>query len=318
MLSIFEQKEYFLKNSSYDKAMYRLVGILKKLNTKEKVTKEALAKEYNVSIRTIQKDINERLSRIFPIICERGVYRYKDNFDLKKLINAEELVILEMLKSISKSFGANFEMKATKMLDKFYKEDENFILSKMVMEDLDTHLEIVQSLQQAITDKKTVKFYYKKSRIAEPYKITIFEGFWYLYAKDRGDGRFKTFYIKDIKNLSVCNENFEIDKDKMEILKNAVNIWFEPDSKPFKVTFYADKSIAKYFFRKSFFNSQKILENYSDGSIKFSIQATSKKAVLYEVKKWLPDLYILSPLSLQKEFISMLRVFCDKQTISSV
>ncbi len=307
-----------MKNSSYDKAMYRLVGILKKLNNQEKVTKKELAKEYGVSERTIQTDINQRLSRIFPIKLEKGVYRYKDNFDLKKLINAEELVILEMLKSISKSFGTNFEMKATKMLDKFCNIDENFILSKMIMEDLDTHLEIVKILQKAIIDNKIIKFYYKKPRIAEPYKITIFEGFWYLYAKDKGDERFKTFYIKDIKNLFVIDENFEIDKNKMEILKNAVNIWFEANSKPFEVVLYADKSIAKYFFRKSFFNTQEILENYSDGSVKFSIQATSKKAVLYEVKKWLPDLYILSPYSLQKELISMLRVFCDKQSTFSV
>ena len=307
-----------MKKHNYDKVLTRLLGIIKKLNAQEKITKESLAKEYGVSKTTIQKDINERLSGFFPIMLENGYYRYEDSFDLKKLINAEDIIILEMLKSISKSFGVVFEMKAGKLLDKFYKEDENFILSKMVMEDLDTHLEIVKTLQQAITDRKIVKFHYKKPRIIEPYKITIFEGFWYLYAKDRGDRRFKTFYIKDIKNLSVCNENFEIDKDKIEILKNAVNIWFEPDSKPFEVVFYADKSIAKYFFRKSFFNSQKILEQWSDGSIKFAIQATSKKAVLYEVKKWLPDLYILSPQSLKEEFISMLQTFCDKQITFSV
>ncbi len=303
-----------MKKNNYDRVLTRLLGIIKKLNAREKITKEALAKEYNVSNRTIQKDINERLSRIFPIIYEKGYYKYKDNFDLKKLRNAEDIVILEMLKSISKSFGASFGMKATRMLDKFHNEDENFILSKMVMEDLDTHLEIVKSLQQAINDNKVIKFHYKKPRVIEPYKITIFEGFWYLYAKDRGDERFKTFYVKDIKNLSISDEGFEIDKDKIEILKNAVNIWFEPDSKPFEVVLYADKSIAKYFFRKSFFNSQKILENYSDGGIKFSIQATSKKAVLYEVKKWLPDLYILSPQSLKEELVSMLQDFCNLQS----
>ncbi len=298
--------------------MFRLVGIIKKLNAQEKITKKALAKEYGVTQRTIQKDINERISGFFPIIYENGYYRYRDGFDLKKIRNAEDIVILEMLKSISKSFGASFGMKATRMLDKLYNEDENFILSKMVIEDLDTHLEVVKSLQQAITDNKVIKFYYKKSRVIEPYKITIFEGFWYLYAKDRGDGRFKTFYVKDIKNLSVSDDRFEMDKDKIEILKNAVNIWFEPDSKPFEVMLYADKSIAKYFFRKSFFNSQKILENYSDGSIIFSIQTTSKKAVLYEVKKWLPDLYILSPQSLKEELVSMLQTFCDKQITFSV
>ena len=313
-----EKKEYFLKKNNYDKVLTRLLGIIKKLNAQEKITKKALAKEYGVTQRTIQKDINERLSGFFPIIYENGYYRYKDGFDLKKLRNAEDIIILEMLKSISKSFGASFGTKATRMLDKIYNEDENFILSKMVIEDLGTHLEMVKSLQQAINDNKIIKFYYKKPRVIEPYKITIFEGFWYLYARDRGDRRFKTFYVKDIKNLSVSNDRFEIDKNKIEILKNAVNIWFEPDSKPFEVTFYADKSIAKYFFRKSFFNSQKILEQYSDGSIKFSIQATSKKAVLHEVKKWLPDLYILSPQSLKKEFVSMLQTFCDKQITFSV
>lgn len=50
----------------YDKILTRLVGILYKLSHNELPTTSQLANEYNVTTRTIQKDIYQRLSS-FPI-----------------------------------------------------------------------------------------------------------------------------------------------------------------------------------------------------------------------------------------------------------
>ena len=62
---------------------------------------------------------------------------------------------------------------------------------------------LIKSLQDAIINFNQIEFYYKsKYRVIEPYKITTFDGYWYLYGKDITQNKLKTFYIKDINNLN--------------------------------------------------------------------------------------------------------------------
>ena len=46
--------------NKHDKIATRLSLILTKLNNGERLSVEALAKEFNVTVRTIQRDLNER------------------------------------------------------------------------------------------------------------------------------------------------------------------------------------------------------------------------------------------------------------------
>jgi predicted DNA-binding transcriptional regulator YafY len=48
---------------SYDKALYRLVSIIAMLLKDERPTIKSLSEEFNVSIRTIQKDVYQRLGQ---------------------------------------------------------------------------------------------------------------------------------------------------------------------------------------------------------------------------------------------------------------
>ena len=48
---------------SYDKALYRLVSIIAMLLKDERPTIKSLAIEFNVGIRTIQKDVYQRLGQ---------------------------------------------------------------------------------------------------------------------------------------------------------------------------------------------------------------------------------------------------------------
>lgn len=50
------------KDRHYDKALYRLLTIMVMVLKDERPTIKSLAEEFNVSIRTIQKDIYQRLS----------------------------------------------------------------------------------------------------------------------------------------------------------------------------------------------------------------------------------------------------------------
>lgn len=52
----------------YDKTLTRLNTILARLNDGEVLSVKELAEEFNVSIRTIQRDFNEKLVGLYPII----------------------------------------------------------------------------------------------------------------------------------------------------------------------------------------------------------------------------------------------------------
>src|SRR5450830_497977 len=51
-----------VRTTDKDTFGYRLVQILKKLNQGERLNPKALAEEFNVNLRAIQRDLNERFS----------------------------------------------------------------------------------------------------------------------------------------------------------------------------------------------------------------------------------------------------------------
>lgn len=67
---------------SYDKALKRLITILSKIHKDERPTIEELSSEFNVSKRTIQYDIYNRLQE-YPIIKDKeGRLIFMDDFSL--------------------------------------------------------------------------------------------------------------------------------------------------------------------------------------------------------------------------------------------
>ncbi len=301
----------------YDKKLFRLFNVLVRLKEGRVLKKRDLAKEFNVTEKTIQNDINKILKNIVEVEPSRKGY-YIKNFDKNRIENFEDKLILDILESISGSMGEVFQNKSQKIFDKLKNPHEDFILSKMQIEDISEIKDDIQILKDAIQDKTIVEFFYSnKKRDIEPYKLTIFEGYWYLYARDISADRYKTFYLKDIKYLKKTDRNFKLDEEKMDMLDNALNIWFEPDMKPFEVVLFAKKKIAKYFKRRKISPTQKILRELDDG-LEFSVQTTSKTAILFEIKKWIPELIVISPKYLAKEMLCLVKEYEKNQTISSV
>jgi len=62
---------------------------------------------------------------------------------------------------------------------------------------------------------------------------------------------------------------------------------------------------------KKFLSSQKFIEELEDGSVVFSIEYTQALEVLPFIQKWIPDLIILEPQELKKEFVNKLYSFIN-------
>ena len=71
---------------NYDKKIFRLIFIINKLDSGEKVSTYDLAEEFNVSVRSVQRDIDLLQTTGFLLASpERGIYSFEEGFSLKKM-----------------------------------------------------------------------------------------------------------------------------------------------------------------------------------------------------------------------------------------
>ncbi len=303
-----------MKKHDYDKILYRLNSIWQRLREGEVLSVKDLAQEFNVSTKTIQRDFNERLIHKLPIEKQGHKWKVKDGHSLDKNLSFEENLVLDILKELSFSMGESFASRTSSLFSKLQNSHDNPIYSKIEIEDILDKTDLIKDLQVAINNLVQIEFNYKdKYRFVEPIKITTFEGFWYLYGKDLLEDKLKTFYIKDIKKLSLSNKKFQKNNVYIEKLENAINIWFEPNKESFEVRLLASKEIAKYFKRRPLCKSQIIVKENLDKSVEILLYATSENELIYELKKWQPSLIVLEPKSLAKKMLDISRKYYDEQ-----
>ncbi len=97
-----------MQQHDYDKILYRLMSILGRLNDGKILYKDDLAKEFNVSTKTIQRDFNERLVTRFPIHRLGNGWKMMEGHHLEKSRAVEDILVLDILKTFSSGLGASF------------------------------------------------------------------------------------------------------------------------------------------------------------------------------------------------------------------
>jgi predicted DNA-binding transcriptional regulator YafY len=86
-----------MTTGNHDTLVYRLAQILVKLNQGEKLEPQALADEFGVNLRTVQRDLNERFAYL-PLQKTEGRYRLDPAF-LGKL-NARDIERFDCLEGV--------------------------------------------------------------------------------------------------------------------------------------------------------------------------------------------------------------------------
>ena len=281
----------------YDKILTRLTIILSRLNDGEALSVKELAKEFNVSERTIQRDFNERLIS-FPIYQEKKRWKMHDGYKLEKSKSLEDELVLDIIEKITESIGGNFFFKAQKLLSKIKNEDFNPIYAKLNIEDISDKFNDIQIIEKAIKEKRVLKCNYNDEQhpiyttTIKPLKIVNFDGFWYLLALR--EDTLKKYYLKNISNPAMMDDTFKTDNKIQELLNNSISIWFQEDVESFEVKLYADKLATKYFKRRTL-PTQKINSLNSDGTMEFTISITHEMEIIPIIKYWIPHLFVLEP-----------------------
>lgn len=300
----------------YDKILTRLTIILSRLNSGDALSEQELAVEFNVSIKTLQRDFKERLAS-FPIYKENKLWKMQNGFKIEKTKSLEEQLILDILEKMTESIGGNFAVKSHKLLSKIRNEDFNPIYTKLNIEDITNRLDDIMLIEQAIKEKKELECHYENDREGkfqarlQPLKIVNFEGFWYLVAFR--NNYLEKYYLKTLSNIKTTNTIFSTDKNIDDLLTNSISIWFKADIEPYIVKLYADSTATKYFLRRPL-PTQSIESVHQDGTMEFTVKITDEMEIIPLIKYWIPHLKILEPSWISEMLNEDLQTYWDNRT----
>lgn len=215
----------------------RLFGIIYLLLSKNTMTAKELAEYFEVSTRTIYRDI-ELLSELnIPIYMSKGKHggislleNYK--FDKSLLTNEEQNQILFSLQGMNKLQIDNKDI-YEKLKNIFSKDEESwFDVDFSVWGKSDTHNQIFKLIRDSILNKYVIEFSYFNSygknakRIVEPLKLYFRYNSWYLCGFDKGKKDYRFFKLMRIKELKILDKTFE---------RTVKNIDYEKNDNPPKI-----------------------------------------------------------------------------------
>ena len=260
-----------------------------------------LAKELDVSTKTIQRDLYEVLKGLGAVKEGRNwkIDPKLANDDL----NTNERLILGILDEMAKSAGKIFYSKAHSLLTQITQQLEHPIFANVNGEYLEEkNIELFENIEKAIKEKNEIKFDYEKYNFhVKPLKLAFFDGFWYLLALHIHNNKetFKKYHLKTIRNVQALNKTFEIPALVEERLKYANSVWFNLDEQ-FVVRLFIDKEVKKYFERKPL-RGQTIIGEDKDGSIEIEIKISNTMEILPLILYYIPYIKVLEPQSLADE-----------------
>lgn len=292
-----------MTQSTHDTLVYRLAGILTKLNQGQRLSPQELAQEYGVNLRTIQRDLNVRFAYL-PLQKSNGYYSLEAAY-LGKL-NTKDVQRFAGLAGVSKLFPS--------LGDVFFRDLFSGDLQSAILvkghnyENLDDKQPEFHRLEEAINQRRHITVEYLKGstlkvypRLA-PFKLVNQKGIWYLVAMD--ESKLKSFAFTKINNFRLLASSFEPDPDIEQRLADEDGIWFSDE--PINVTLHVDRQVASYFKRRTLVANQTIEEESLDGSIIISAKVGHPNQIMPIVRYWIPHVRILSPVTLQAELREML------------
>lgn len=287
----------------HDKIGVRLGMILTKFNSGESFTVMELAEEFDVSKKTIQRDLKVRLAYL-PIEKKEGRYCLEE-YCLGKLSfdDIKNFATFSGLKELYPSLNDAF------IIDVLNKKiNPSMHIKGYQYEDLSHKLDDFTTIASAIVKKEQIYFTYKeKQRIVSPYRLLNTNGIWYLAGTH--DGVLKAFSFSKIANLQSSDISFTVEKKIVDTIEDDSSTWFTENH--IEVTLEVDIDVADYFLRRSLLPHQRVLES-TDKKLVLFTKVAYEEEILKQVRYWIPHITILAPTYLQEKLEESLKKYLKK------
>jgi len=287
-----------------EKLAQRLSHILALLHQNDAIDKHQLAQTFGVDVRTIERDLGERLHGIAERGADggwqlmhhaRSTIPARHLHDYARLAGTEHLFPDTSLRYLLTQLETPQARRATQV-------------QATAHEDLraqNAHSpQLFALLQTAIEQRHTCRFTYKnKPRHAQPYRLIHKNGVWYLAAVE-GD-RLKNFSVALITTLQVDEASrFTLDPVHQDYINAKDDVWFTEGTT--EVLLRVAPEVAHYFIRRALLPQQQQHVD-ADGSLLVTTHINHPNQLLPVVRYWLPNVRIVRPVEWHEALVDSLR-----------
>jgi predicted DNA-binding transcriptional regulator YafY len=282
------------------KLALRLSKILALLHQGDDIDKYWLAEKYKVSVRTIERDLSDRLG---GIVEQTAAGRWQLVPQQRSTIPARHLHGYARMAGTEHLFP---DRSLPYLLEQLETPDPRRAthVQPTPHEDLRTQSPAFAQLQAAIERHRECRFTYKaKPRHAQPYRLIHKSGVWYLAAEEAG--RLKNFSVALIEGLLVDEATrFTPKRAHQDYINAKDDVWFTEGTT--EVLLRVAPEAAHYFARRQLLPQQQHRAS-TDGSLLVTTQINHINQLLPVVRYWLPNVRIVEPKAWHEELVEGLK-----------
>ncbi|MBE5991636.1 MAG: YafY family transcriptional regulator [Paenibacillaceae bacterium] len=290
----------------------RLIGIISILLQKEKVTAPYLAEKFEVSRRTINRDVENLCKAGIPIVTEQGKnggISIAEGYKVDKTLftSGEIQAILSGLKSLDSVSGSN---RYQLLMDKLSCGSNDYVgasgpvvinLSSWYQSSLPPKFELIKD---AIERKKKIEFHYygpggDNTRLLEPCLLIFEWSSWYVWGYCLLRDDFRMFKLNRMDQIRCTNEDCEKREIPLYHMDPRKVSW----TNGVEVTAEFDKSMKWRLIEEFGINS--FIEN-ADGRLLINIGWSDQESLFGWLLGFRDCVRIIEPVEYQKDFLNLL------------
>lgn len=197
----------------------RLIAMIYKLLNHEVLSASLLAEEFQVSTRTIYRDIDVICAAGIPVISHQGInggYGIMDGYKMdKSLLGSYDVdSLITVLSSLSSVFEDERAQGTIERLQTVGTSPQTPSLA-VNLETLRTDPDALHHLRTGITERKVVRFDYinakneRTTRDMEPIRLHFKYSNWYIYGFCRTRRDYREFRLSRMMNCSLTQETYQ-------------------------------------------------------------------------------------------------------------
>lgn len=296
----------------------RLLGIIYILMKQDTVTASELAKRFEVSIRTIYRDLDTLSAAGIPVYAKKGKNGgicLTEQFVLNKMLITEEeqQEILSALVSL-KEIGVQEEQNTLQKLGEFFKADPVDWIAIDLSDWGGGRKQLYDDIRHAIFSHRLLCFdYYGQNgkmtkRVVEPMQLVFKEYTWYLRAFCRERQASRMFKLFRMKRVQVLQETFLPRVDWNQEKKEEQEEKSVPDNMVKHLEIQIDKREAYRVYDRF---EEEQLEVLEDGSFLAHMDAWVDDWVYGFLLSFGPSAKVLAPDEIRQEMQKRLKAMLE-------
>lgn len=296
----------------------RLSAILIQLQSKKVVKAQEIADRFDISLRTVYRDIHSLEEGGIPVIGEAGVgYSIMDGYRLPPVMFTKEeatafLMAEKLLEKYTDSYNSNnFKSALYKIKSVLRSAEKDFITgideNIMVLKGVEQpqHSAGHQPLQHiltAVNEKRVLSICYQSiysneltERSIEPIGIFLQNSYWYLIAYCRLRKDYRNFKVERIKKIMITDELFTTKHQPLAAYLERTS----KEKELHTVIINIKKEAAKYLVTEKFYHGF-VSENIQDDTVEMTFLTASLEGMARWFMMFADNAVIVQPAALKK------------------